>query len=446
MVTVSQLQMANKVFARYHRAKTLLATLERKREYLKDEIRPDHTQRLSSVKVDLKIFISQLDNKEYKAETPKWVSWPVKDVVQYVFRDINRDSSPNHTALEREACNLMTELGRQKAVQYQKFLICSEIAYRASQNWYFVFNTLTVRQGEMENVFSPTSNAFKKYIQRISYDVQKAHELAGGNAGDDTHTYFAVTEYGSQSGRLHIHCLHAMRALPLGARDPNLGRANPTQRQIERFRQYWRHGFSVPIAVRYNTRDAFGVDNWRWPMDAKTGLGLKAKSPLAIAGYMSKYVLKAYNDRKDYKWRCKKNHQYGTQIINELVSQLTIKTMTTMLMEDRITATLNNGLVPKTLLRTTVLRRLQNIHGTLKQFEDLKGTRTQAALLTRLRDLTQELPTSSQSSPILSIAPGISVEDLSDAQTELSAVAAELDQKYFHKTTWEPKANATRSH
>lgn len=445
MVTVTQLAIANPLFRDYNRARTLLNTLNKKREFLKDEIKPIHTNRYTDVTIDLKIFLSRLDSKQFKCETPKWLRWPVKDVVNYVYTGINRDHSKQYTALERETVSLMHEIGRSALAHQHKFNLQCEIAHRASQGWFFVFDTLTVGDGALSTVFHPKSTAFRDYVRRINYDTR----IAGGfHPGDDYHTYFAVTELGGKTGRLHIHCLHALRALPLGTRCPNTGEPRPIKRELPRFKRYWDHGFSVPIGVRYSASDAFGLVGFRWPMDPATGAGLKAKSPQAIAGYMAKYVLKAYQSdkRSDYKWRVKKNHNYGQPIQAELVSMLTTQTMTTMIHNDQITATINQQTVPKQQLRKHLLRRLQSIHGMTAQFEELGDTPSQAGLLQRLQDLTQRSPTSSPSSSIASNAPGTSNADISDAQAELNRAALVIDERYFPKTTYTPKANSTRAH
>jgi len=447
MVTVTQAAMANKTFREFNKCRTLLQTLEKKREFLKDKIQVHHINRFNDVTIDLKIHRSRLDNKQFIYNTPKWLDWPVKDVVNYVFQDINRDNSANYTTLEQETVNLMHELDRQAKVSLQRFLLQSEIAHKAHLGWYFIFNTLTVRDGSLHEVFNPKSRAFIDYIRNFDNAVRIA--ITGNTRtkiDQPYHTYFAVTERGGKTGRLHIHCLHAVSTLPLGTRCPNFGEATPTKRELANLKSYWRYGFSVPIAVRYSASDAYGLSGYRWPLDTKTGKGLKSNSPLAIAGYMSKYVLKAYqqNQRTEYKWRIKKRPKLGHAIPAELISMLNPTTIHTMIHTEAITANLNNQTVPRYLLKILALHQNQNTLGSIKQFELLKDTPSQPGLLTQVRALTEPSQKYSPSKTSPSLAQNISAEDISDAQNDVNNASQYIDQKYYGRTTYERKSNSTR--
>jgi len=447
MVTVSQAAITNKIFRDFNKCRTLLQTLENKRQFLKDKIQLHHSNRFNDVTIDLKIHRSRLDNKQFNSPAPKWLDWPVKDVVNYVFQGINRDNPATYTDLERETLNVMHDITRQARCSSHKFLLQSEIAHKAHLGWFFIFNTLTVRDGSIEEVFHPQSTAFKSYIRNLDNGIRTA--ITGNkrtHPGQPYHTYFAVTERGSKTGRLHIHVLHAMSHLPLGTCCPNIGSNYPNKRELNSFKVYWRHGYSAPIGVRYSASDAFGRSGFRWPIDPTTGTGLKSNSPLAIAGYMNKYVLKSYlnNNREDYKWRIKKQHKLGHEIPAELISLLKQQTITTLIHSEAPTVTLNHQTVPRFLIRTLALRNNQNTLGIQNQFELLKDTQSQPGLLTRVRAMTEPSPTLSPLKTLSSPAQNISAEDISDAQTDINNAAQIINEKYFGKTTYERKANSTR--
>jgi len=449
MLSVSQFAQVNKRFAEFNRCRTLLETLERKKEVLEDLLLPHHHQRYLDVTVDLKIHRSRLDNTQFIYNTPKWLGWPVKDVVNYVFEGVNFDRKAKPTPLEQEAIELMHDLGRQARASGHKFAIQSEMAYRASQGWFFLFNTLTVRDGCISQVFNERSRAFVDYIRDFDASIRK--EITGARRNkpeSDYHSYCAVTEIGPKTGRLHVHVLHAFSHLPMGVSCPNVGLPSPINRELPYFRQFWRYGYSVPLGVRYSSNDAYGRAGFRWPLDPATGKGLVSKSPLAISGYMSKYIAKAYNSQKrnDYKWRVKKSRNLGTKIPELLVNELSLKTLQTMIWTNQITATINQSQIPKAVLRKAVLQRLQNIHGSQNQFDQLKGIPTQAGLLTQLRALTQESPMFSPSKPTNFNVPDLTSEDIYEAQIDLNQAAYKIDCEYFQRSFYDGKANSSRAH
>jgi len=332
----------------------------------------------------------------------------------------------------------MTEQGRQARALQHSTSLQYEIAEKTALGWFLVFNTLTVRNEHLSDVFQPGSLALQQYLKRLENSVAKQNYGSVRAAKDaHFHTYFAVVEAGSKTGRLHIHVLHLLKHLPQGARDPNFGSVKPCKREIASMKGLWPYGHSMPIAVRYSLNDAFGLIGWRWPADTKTGQGLPVKSPQAIAGYMSKYVLKSYTSqhRSDYLWRVRKTRGLGTGLLSRMVSTLTTKTLQAIADHETIKTTINNQTVPPRLLRILTIKELQNRSSSQSLFAMAKNTTAQPSMLTQLRALTQTSESLNLQNTTSSVITHYSSADISNAQNELDQASAQFDETYFPRTT-----------
>ena len=103
-----------------------------------------------------------------------------------------------------------------------------ELSRANKEGWAVVFNTLTVEPEYYDDVFRTGSNLWRNYIRTIDRAVAKS--IFGSyrqRDGSDYFNYCAIVEHGSDTGRLHIHCIMSMRKLPKGCLDPNIGLAVP---------------------------------------------------------------------------------------------------------------------------------------------------------------------------------------------------------------------------
>ena len=205
-----------------------------------------------------------------------------------------------------------------------------ELSRRVREGWFVVFNTLTVSSDNVEVVFKRGSDEWRKYVQRIDNAVAKriyGSVSAARRASDPYHTYFGVVEEGSESGRLHIHCLHMVKVLPLGSVDPNLGSSVPYKRIIDRWRLFWPFGHSMPIAVRFSAYDAYGKLGWLWPCSSMVDRKpIKAKPPQALASYVGKYISKNYTseERRPELWRTRMTRGLGMCSLRKLTEKMTL--------------------------------------------------------------------------------------------------------------------------
>jgi len=208
-----------------------------------------------------------------------------------------------------------------------------EIVTRNQDNWFMIFNTLTVDPQYIDHVFNVGSKCWTNYVRSIDRAIGIVEHGSWRKAvkareyGQEFHTYFACVERGAENGNLHIHVLHLCKKLPLNAYDPNRGAIRPNNREIDFFRPYWKYGHSTPIAVRFGQADAYGLIGWRWPVEKIGGLwlSLSLNSPMGLCEYMSKYVAKSIESKQSKglkTWRIRLSRGLGIIPTLELVKIL----------------------------------------------------------------------------------------------------------------------------
>lgn len=301
-----------------------------------------------------------------------------------------------------------------------------ELLYRVKNGWYVVFNTLTVAQhhkycnktrlqykcwsekGKRQQlkVFDLGTQVWRTYIRNIDREVgikvygswEKAEQQK--EKGKEFHTYFAVVERGSQTGRLHIHVIHIMKELPKGCVDPNLGREIPKYREITSFKQYWKYGFSTPIAVRFNQADAYGKKYWRWPCKIVKNLAIpqESKPVFAIVHYMAKYLEKEYIKpyrKESVTWRIRQTRNLGTKILTLIIQKMSKKQLITI---TRLKANqeykILNRTIPIEILKIQAVKQLlknQKYTNHQNSWHTLKVLRHRPSILMRVKITIQRI-------------------------------------------------------
>lgn len=416
----------------YRRAHTLLARLASREDYAQKFglLQPKHDDRIKVLKNSLNTYLQLDSNEIIQQPLPAWAIAPTRETLDYCFEGIYmkpRTVDP----LSAELLLLMKQLGQQKGHAEQSFRVHCEAAYRARQNWFIVFNTLTVRNEAFADVFSPRSKAFATYIRHIDRDVNRA--CRNLPPSDTNHTYVATIEHGSQSGRLHIHILHFLRVLPGYSRDPNRDRLIPDLRQVDHFRQYWPYGFSTPIAVRYSASDAFGRAGWRWPIDRKTRAPYQSKGVGSVAGYVVKYILKAYasDKRKDYAWRTRKSRYLGQALLSMFTQNLSLNALRVMATDTTLKLQLNRGPIPPTLQRLAALLELRSRISSRSLLSCGMALEPRPSLLQPISSSIVNLqPFRLEKSTDIGTT-DLSEKAISDARAELIEWADIIDQEFF---------------
>lgn len=460
---ISEVIKVDHEFRYYRKAQTLLQTIDARMHwytrFMRQQVLPFHYSRAAQISMYLD---RELASKKLTWEVHAQLSarpilyLPTKQITEYIFSGLPEPRPARLTELEKSITELMTMRGRQIAANQHKFALMCEIAYRAKNGWYMIFNTLTVRPGAYYAVFTKDSQEFKRYIRRIDrLAAASSYDTIRAAIGRDYHSHFAVTEEGSKHGRLHIHCIHFLQKLPKGAYDPNLGKLKPTERELHCIRNIWTHGRSAPIIVRYSPNDAFGKLNYRWPIDFKTQEPMRIKSPLALANYLSKYITEGYNScqRNKLLWRVKKSHKLGRQILDELTQQLSTLTLVAINQADNLRAKLNNQRIPQNLLRLSALRTLQSRLSTqpFKEYTCLtdlaKRASPRLSPLHYSRASTQTIQTyNQQNSQNSSITASETEDTYKKAQEELYNAATKIDHKYFPRYNKIGGSTSTRDH
>jgi len=360
---ISDVAAVDPEYKSYRQAITLAASIQRRLAYYERnhewELTEAHRDAARSCIEALELFSTRLVSNELISNTPPILRLSAKEALWQIFKGLPQPRPGQKTVMEQAVIDLMTEQGREQRAQGHEAMLALEIAYRATEGWYGVFNTLTVEDRFYREVFNGQSRAFRDYVSAVDrLAAQAAYGSVRIAKGAEYHTYFAVVEEGAKTGRLHIHVLHWLKALPKSWLDPNRAMPLPTRREVEPLKGLWRYGWSSPIMVRYSPTDAYGSAGFRWPYDTRTGKPLLVKSPLAIAGYMSKYVTKSYVSpkREKHLWRIRKSHGVGRNLLRRLLSPLTPAQLLAVADNLTLNVRINNQWLPHRKLRQEALR------------------------------------------------------------------------------------------
>jgi len=437
----------------FRKLSTLAETIQRQAEYYQkhhsDRWSPNH-EKLTHAALDRVASLRsalRLDSTEFNSHTlgePE-IRLPVKDILAGIFTGLPMPGKAQHSPLEQALIDNMNTAGRQARCAQHEARLAWEIAYRASQGWYMIFNTLTVAPGQYYKVFHPDSDAFQTYIRTIDNLCARAAYGSTRNAkGKEYHTYCAVIEEGAKHGRLHIHVLHLFSHLPAEAQDPNKALRVPYRRELNVFKARWLHGFTSPIMVRYSPQDAFGKKGYRWPYDNRTQQSYLIRSPLHIAGYMSKYITKTYTSKKRTLnlWRIRRTRNLGQAIPTELLLMLTPQQLLAVASCTSLNMKINNRKMPRAILQQEALRQYQkrrncqssknrapslaemgeHIVPILSPLHSLRGS-TRTTIINSLQKHTHTLTQAIKDT-----------DEFDNAWRALKASAYAINQKYFLKS------------
>lgn len=332
---VSDLAAVDPVLKLYADVRSRRSSLQSTRRFVEDRdlshlAKPDWKAALDSYLGGLGQIEVQLDNTSFidhteVAELRQMVRdlGSSSDMVRDVFGP--RFAAPAAEAPEpwiREYLSDLKASSIRARVSDHRWRVIEEMVDRTGSGWFAVFNTLTVADEHYSTVFSQGSLAWRDYVRRVDRAVGcslygSVRKADAARSIDPYHSYFAVVERGTQSGRLHVHVLHLFRGIPGSwQRDPNLGLRVPYNRQIDSMKELWPFGHSMPIAVRLSDFDAFGRLGWRWPVHRPKGnvrfVPIEAKPAVAMARYIVKYVQKSYQSEKGgLQWRTRISRNFG---------------------------------------------------------------------------------------------------------------------------------------
>lgn len=434
----------------YHKAETLMASLERRRHWLikNEHIHPEPSNRYTEVTLDLRQFISEIKHVSARLDVytiiqdtaPKWVRLPAKDVHAYAFPGCPAIKAAQLSEIEQAVLDEMAQSTKDAIANVHARDLEHEIAFRVHQGWYMIFATLTVSSDDYRTVFNRGSTSWQTYIDKVDNRIAKAAYGSVRKAkqiGAEYHTYFAVVERGTKNGRLHIHVLHLVKELPEGTSDPNYGALIPNKREISTLRECWPHGFTTFLAVRTGNNDAYAKLKWRWPVDKKTNQAIVAKGPMAVAGYITKYVTTQLNqtEREKYVWRVRKSRSLGRDIIRQLLSNLNNNHLLMVAKNPTIRVWINNRYHPTTTVQEEAYRNLSARLSSTSRFALGLESVSLPSQLQRLRDLTRETSESNSLNTGSSQTPNTTSEDISNANEAIQRVADRLDKIYFPQSS-----------
>lgn len=437
-------------FRLYHKAKTLMASLERRRHWLiqNNHIPAEPSQNYTSVQVDLRHFISQITHLATQLDiyaiiqdtSPKWVHMTAREVHHFAFPGCPAIKPAQLSEIEQAVLDDMTQTGRDAIAAVHARDLEHEIAFRVHQGWYMIFGTLTVAPEHYSQVFDRGSPHWQNYIDKVDNRIAKATYGSVRKAKQmqlDYHTYFACVERGSKNGRLHVHVLHLVKELPEGTTDPNYGLLIPINRQIFTLTECWPHGHTTFLAVRTGNNDAYARKKWRWPVDKITKQAIVSKGPMAVAGYITKYVTKQLNqtDREKYVWRVRKSRSLGRDIIRQLLSNLSNEQLLMIAKNPTIRIRMNNRYHPTSVVQEESFRSLSARLSSTDRFALGLESNSLPSQLQRLRDLTREKNDHNSQNTGSTQTPSLTSEDISDVTDNLARLEAIFEETYFPQSS-----------
>lgn len=348
-------------------------------------------RRLDENKINLDTYLSV--SKEFNRDFPKTLK---EHCVKYYGNSgfLKRIDQKKPSGFLKFVFDLQSEMSlKGSGAELKRRLVLATEELLVDQKWFCVLNTLTVDARNYSKVFSKGSKAWREYISDCEdYFAEAEHGICavpgeclcsvkGGvllnsvrRCGirraararlndEDYHQYFAVTERGGQTGRLHIHVLHFFKSVPKDFSDPNKGLRVPYKREIDRMRCLWKYGNSTPIAVRTAQNDAWGSlpKAWIWPVKKYWDpTPLEAHGPGAVMNYVAKYLDKSYTESKkerDYLWRIRLPRRMAQRKISQFVKQLRPHEQQNLL-RAQLTVRVQGKSLPKRLLRRKLLRMM----------------------------------------------------------------------------------------
>lgn len=283
-----------------------------------------HLTKLATLADEIQLSLNKGGiNKTYHQHLHSWNEWPKTN---REHMDLINDRSGVKPEEKQRGLNYGLEgqvIDQMKTnnIRARKEQIITRLVWemRTRPDAYVVFNTLTIKGEYEQKVFGPGSYAWQQYLAKFHW------QLYGTTKRPETSSYGAVVEKGTETGRLHIHVVHVVDQCP--GDDPNKGSVRPTKREIESLKGCWAYGYSAPIAVRTDPRDAYAQAGWLWPVArTKGGDFAPVKGSInAIASYIGKYVAKAYNANKQEgikTWRTRMSRNLGMMPIREAIREM----------------------------------------------------------------------------------------------------------------------------
>lgn len=426
------------------KALSLQAELQRRADYFarRSLLTIDHHQNIEALQNKITNFLLLLDSEEFNSTTknlPRFMVQKRSQVLGDCFGGIPTPGKAQYTEYETALVAQLKAQGQQQTVKQLRFELSAEIALRAAQGWYLIFNTLTARDDTIVQVFQRDSEDWRNYIEAV--DLAAAQAAYGSRrkaAGKEYHSYLGVIEEGGKTGRLHFHVVHAVKALPHGSCDPNRGVLYPIRQCIDAWRLFWPHGNSTPKACRYSARDAYALAGWRWPLDKETGQPLVQGSPVRVASYLSKYLKKAYaySGRTTYLWRTKKSRRLGRQLLSQWVRPLSNDALLWLATDTTLRIKFNRLPLPAKLQRTTALREWISRTSSRSLYAMTGDVQPRPSPLMRLRTGTPAPAESRQANAGSSgtqLLPGVVISDLyaDELRAEIRSAAAIIAAAYF---------------
>lgn len=238
---------------------------------------------------------------------------------------------------------LMKEERRKIQIRTQelKTRMSLELIEAYNRGEYIIYNTLTVSPQHYREVFKKESKHWREYIKKCEQRGQR--------------TYAAILE---TDGRNHIHTIQIFKTIPQEWKiDPNSTTQIPYRRELNPVKRLWPWGWSTPIPVRFNAKDAWSKLGWKWII-TKEGKLQETTLPGQLAGYLAKYLTKS-RTKGEYQWRTRIKKNFGLEPIQNILNKMTEAELNQMNTMKNETWKIGPIYLSKATLTTQILKNLK---------------------------------------------------------------------------------------
>ncbi len=287
---------------------------------------------------------------------------------------------PQLSILKRQLLDNLEKTSMNARRSQHIWRIVNELDSAVFNQYYVIFNTLTVASEYYNKVFDKGSKCFLNY--KLKWD---------NIYGKDAHSYFCVIELGGETARHHYHVLHILKKLPVTWQtDPNYGMYQPYNRVIIAAQNMWEYGYSMPIAVRFSAFDAFAKLKWRWPYDRHIEGPLQESNPLKMAFYIAKYITKALTNKEPKPWKTKLNNQFGMRILNRSIQMMTsVQLKHLLIIAPMMVLRIHQTIIPQYFLMKLATKYLLLRHKNDSVSIQIMTLKARTSIMMQFNDLTR---------------------------------------------------------
>ncbi len=221
---------------------------------------------------------------------------------------------------EKRCRNYMQLSAAKQRASNWKYRLRVAVSEAVGAGWYPMFGTYTVDpswlpnwcNGDRDRLWreSPAWDRFvKKFKRSVAISCGYGAKPCKWPRTMEFFQYFAVIEHGASGNHPHVHVVWLCKNIPaLWKNDPNINNRDNSARDMPSASALWPHGVQRKTCGLFVTGSWF-KENWKIPIDEKSGKPITIGDAGAVAGYVAKYLTKG--ETKKWNHRVKATRGLG---------------------------------------------------------------------------------------------------------------------------------------